>query len=282
MDTMRCYISNLHADEMFFQYQGDILNINEIGGAPAERVRMQLDSLPFHLQVMSDDKGYYYEMRYWENRFDTAQLKIFLECLETIVAAMLEETSVRKLKNHLPDPLFPVNYYAKAWDINREARCDLFFDVTPDTRVKVYVLDSEYRKKPYGGWGNLYIRDHETLGYVDKITNPFGKGVLYQTGRIARILPDGSINMLEQGGRTIMTETVMGRNFLNLQLLENALRTFPGIETAEAYIQYKAGEKLVLTAEISGETEPDMDVLREYLSEECTPALIPAEIRFVR
>lgn len=40
METMRCYMSNLHADEMFFQYQGDILNINTIGGYPAERQRI--------------------------------------------------------------------------------------------------------------------------------------------------------------------------------------------------------------------------------------------------
>ena len=57
MDTMRCYISNLHADEMFFQYQGDILNIDTVGVYPAERLRMQLDSLPFHLQVFTDAKG---------------------------------------------------------------------------------------------------------------------------------------------------------------------------------------------------------------------------------
>lgn len=44
MDTMRCYISNLHADEMFFQYQGDILNIDTIGGYPAERQHIQLDA----------------------------------------------------------------------------------------------------------------------------------------------------------------------------------------------------------------------------------------------
>ena len=78
MDTMRCYISNLHADEMFFQYQGDILNMDQIGGEPAERMPMQLDSLPFHLQVMSDDNGYFYELRYWKNRFDQSQLTFFM------------------------------------------------------------------------------------------------------------------------------------------------------------------------------------------------------------
>ena len=107
---MRCYISNLHADEMFFQYQGDILNIDTVGGYPAERLRMQLDSLPFHLQVFTDAKGYYYELRYWENRFDTRQLHDFLTVMESLMDAMQEETLVRRLSRRLPDRLFPLHY----------------------------------------------------------------------------------------------------------------------------------------------------------------------------
>ena len=42
---------------MFFQYQGDILNIDTIGGYPTERQHIQLDALPFHLQVFTDERG---------------------------------------------------------------------------------------------------------------------------------------------------------------------------------------------------------------------------------
>lgn len=98
MDTMRCYISNLHADEMFFQYQGDILNIDTIGGYPAERQHIQLDALPFHLQVFTDERGYYYELRYWENRFDAAQLRNFMIVMESLMDAMQEETLVAPRK----------------------------------------------------------------------------------------------------------------------------------------------------------------------------------------
>ena len=107
METMRCYMSNFHADEMFFQYQGDILNINTIGGYPAERQRIQLDSLPFHLQVFSDDKGYYYELRYWENRFDRQQLQVFMTAVECVAEAMMDEHFARRLKRYLPEELFP-------------------------------------------------------------------------------------------------------------------------------------------------------------------------------
>ncbi len=114
MDTMRCYISNLHADEMFFQYQGDILNINEIGGYPAERMKIQLDSLPFHLQVFWDDKGYFCELRYWENRFDRQQLFVFLTAMEAVLEAMQEEKLARRLVRHLPETLFPRHYFVEA------------------------------------------------------------------------------------------------------------------------------------------------------------------------
>lgn len=280
MDTMRCYISTLHADEMFFQYQGDILNIEEIGGAPAERQHVQLDSLPFHLQVMSDKKGYYYELRYWENRFDRSQLEIFMTCMEIIVEAMLDEPSVRRLKKHLPDTLFPLHYYVKAGDVNREAGCQLIGDVSEDTRVKAYVFDETCRKQPFGAWGSLYIMDHPTKGWKDRITNPYGPGMLYQTGRTARILPDGSINMLENGGRTVMSEGIMGRNFLDLYQLETILSAYEGIERAEAYIRYGEGNKYVLTADIYGNKEPDMEKLQAYLEEKCDKSLIPGDIRY--
>ena len=278
MDTMGCYISNLHADEMFFQYQGDILNIDEIGGAPAERLKIQLDSLPFHLQVMSDDKGYYYELRYWKNRFDRMQLKIFLVCLETIVEAMQDEPSVRRLRKHLPETVFPKHYRIAAGAVNREAGCELITDVSRDTRVKAYVFDEGCRKQPFGAWGNLYIMDYPTDGWVDKITNPYGPGELYQTGRVARILPDGGIDFLENGGRTIMQEGITGRNFLDLERLEKILRGYEGVQDAKAYVRYGEGNKLILQADVRGEGL-DGEKIRAYLEERCEKALVPGEIQ---
>lgn len=278
MDTMRCYISNLHADEMFFQYQGDILNISQIGGAPAQRMKIQLDSLPFHLQVMSDEKGYSYELRYWKNRFDRAQLKIFMICLEAVVAAMLEEPSVRRLKKHLPETVYPRHYRVTAGAVNREAGCELIPEVSRDTRVKAYVFDDGCRKQPFGAWGNLYIMDHPTSGWVDKITNPYGAGVLYQTGRVARILPDGGLDLLENGGRTVMQEGIAGRNFLDLARLEGILRDYEGISEANAYVRYAEGNKTILEAEVAGSGELDFEALKRYLEENCEKALVPEKI----
>ena len=278
METMRCYMSNLHADEMFFQYQGDILNINTIGGYPAERQRIQLDSLPFHLQVFSDDKGYYYELRYWENRFDRQQLQVFMTAVECVAEAMMDEHFARRLKRHLPEELFPKHYFVEAGIINWEAGSRLITDVSAETMVKAYVLDENCRKKPFGGWGTLYIMDHKPADCVDQITNPYGPGVLYQTSRTARILPDGSIHMLEQGGRIIMTESLTGRHFLDFYRLEDTACQYPGVERAEAYVAYGAGNTMVLTLDVYGKNQLDTENLQKYLTERCEKPLIPAVI----
>ena len=278
METMRCYMSNLHADEMFFQYQGDILNINTIGGYPAERQRIQLDSLPFHLQVFSDDKGYYYELRYWENRFDRQQLQVFMTAVECVAEAMMDEHFARRLKRYLPEELFPKHYFVEAGTINWEAGSRLITDVSAETMVKAYVLDENCRKKPFGGWGTLYIMDHKPADCVDQSTNPYGPGVLYQTSCTARILPDGSIHMLEQGGRIIMTESLTGRHFLDLYRLEDTACQYPGVERAEAYVAYGAGNTMVLTLDVYGKNQLDTENLQKYLTERCEKPLIPAVI----
>ena len=275
MDTMRCYISNLHADEMFFQYQGDILNIDTVGGYPAERLRMQLDSLPFHLQVFTDAKGYYYELRYWENRFDTRQLQDFLTVMESLMDAMQEETLVRRLSRRLPDHLFPLHYTITVEELNQAAKGQLVTGVDGKEPVKVYVFDENCRKKPFGAWGELYVMDYKPEQMLDEITNPYGPGKLYDSGRTARILPDGSLDFLEQGGRTIMQEGLTGRQFHDLYQIETVLKQVPGVEEAAAYVRYAEGNKLVLTAEVKGTMEQNADVLKAQVEAQCGKAHVP-------
>ena len=275
MDTMRCYISNLHADEMFFQYQGDILNIDTVGGYPAERLRMQLDSLPFHLQVFTDAKGYYYELRYWENRFDTRQLQDFLTVMESLMDAMQDETLVRRLSRRLPDRLFPLHYTITVGELNQAAKGQLVTGVDGQEPVKVYVFDENCRKKPFGAWGELYVMDCKPEQVLDEITNPYGPGKLYDSGRTARILPDGSLDFLEQGGRTIMQEGLTGRQFHDLYQIETVLKQVPGVEEAAAYVRYAEGNKLVLTAEVKGTMEQNADVLKAQVEAQCGKAHVP-------
>ena len=213
LKTMDKPVSNIRADEMFFQYQGEIMNINEIGDAPAEIIRLNLDATPFHLQVMADKNGYFYELRYWENRYERKQLEVFMNCYKAILQAMMIEKSVRRLKNYIEVEDKPLYFYTEAGKINAEAGYELIPDISPDTRVKVYVFDIRFQKKPFGGWGDLYIMDYPTKDYVDKVASPYEDGVLYQTGRTARITHDGRVDFLEDAGRTVMLETLRGRAY---------------------------------------------------------------------
>ena len=142
-------------------------------------------------------------------------------------------------------------------------------------QIKAYVLDESCRKQPFGAWGKLYIMDHPTLGWSDKITNSYGPGMLYQTGREARIMPDGRLEFLEQGGRTVMREGLTGRKFLDLYKLEQTLESADGVTKAEAYVRYGEGNKLVLQADVWGVSEADTERLRAYVREHCGEALVP-------
>ena len=278
LKTMDKPVSNIRADEMFFQYQGEIMNINEIGNVPAEIIRLNLDATPFHLQVMADDKGYFYELRYWENRYERKQLEIFMNCYKSILQAMMIEKSVRRLKYYIEVEDKPLYFYTEAGKINEEAGYDLIPDVSPDTRVKVYVFDVRFQKKPFGGWGDLYIMDYPTKDYVDKVASPYEDGVLYQTGRTARITHDGRVEFLEDAGRMVMLETLRGRVYVDLLQVERVLCECEGVTEAQAYTYYGGDNVLLVGADVAGKDEQDFDRIKAYAAERLQPSWVPAKL----
>lgn len=283
MNTMRCYTPTPRQGEMFFQFQGDILNIDKIGDAKAEKIKSQLDSLPFHMQVMSDEKGYYLELRYWKNRFDKEQLEIFLTCYQSIIEAMMEERSVRRLKKHLPEKVYPKHFYINAANVNKEAGYEMLSNINEEEKIKVYIFDESYNKKPYGAWGTLYIMDNKPDYYEDEIENPYGAGTLYCTKKIARILPDGSLDFLENGGRTVLTDGSNGRRYYDLANLEKVLCEYDGIKYAEGYLCYDAEvNEMILIADIKGNKEPNIEKLKLFIEERCPKRLVPTKINYIR
>ena len=273
MKTMKNSVSNARQGEMFFQYQGDILGLKEIGDAKATRYHLQLDSLPFHMQVFNDDKGYYQELRFWENRFDEEQLKIFLTCYEYILLAMLHETSVRRLKRHLPEEVFPKHFIIPTKQLNEEAGVRLV-----DARrreCKVYVLDESYQKKPYGAWGKLYIKDLVPTQYNKVVASRYSEGDLYETDIIARILPDGTLDMLENNGRTVITDGVHGLRKFYLKDVENAINSIDNVENADAYLYFDS-EINEMSLAVNVETDGvNADEIIAYMTENHDSNLVP-------
>ncbi len=284
MNTMQNSLPNARQGEMFFQYQGDILGTKEIGDAPASRYHIQLDSLPFHMQVFTDDKGYYQELRYWENRFDKKQLEIFLECYEYILLAMLEETSVRRLKRHLPESVYPKHFIVSTKQLNEEAGEKLV-----DARrreCKVYILDESYQKKPYGAWGKLYIKDIKPARYNNVVTSSYSEGELYETDIIARILPDGTVDMLENNGRTVITDGIHGIRKFSLKDIENAVASLDGVDSAAAYLYFdpEINEMSIAVDVKADETQKDelnAESIIKHMSDNYDETMVPKVVNIL-
>lgn len=283
MDTMQCHISVPRQSEMFFQYQGDIINIDSVGGLPAKRVHLQLDSLPFHMQVMSDEKGYYTELRFWKNRFERDMLDRFLTCYEYVLRAMLDEKSARMLKHHIPEEMFPVRYTVSAGELNAEAGYTMLKNVPADAQVKVYVLDEHYTKKPFGGWGRLFIQGYEPDKVVDIIDYPYKRHTqLFDTGIIARILPDGRIDFLENSGRMVLTDGSRGRRYYDLGTLERAVEKMPNVEKCHAYMVYdNESGNLKLAMDIETAKDSFINRVRSYTEENFGEQMIPAVVNII-
>jgi hypothetical protein len=277
--TMDHQLTNVKADEIFFQYQGDILGINEIGAAPAELQDMQLDAMPFHMQVMNSKKGYYYQLRFWENRYDREQLELFLRSYKAILNAMMNEPSVRRLKKYVSDADKPKHFYIEAGKVNDAAGFMLIPGLAADTKVKAYVFDDTYLKKPFGGWGDLYIQDYPTKDYVDTIANPSSEeGTLYKTGHVARITLDGNVEFLEKAGRTVMLETLMGRVYVDLKKVEDVLRECDGVTEAHAYTYYGGDNIMMVGADVKGVEPSEADRVMAFAAEKLPKAWAPTKI----
>lgn len=243
METMCCHVNNLHADEMFFQYQGDLFSDLDIGGKPAQNIPVQLDSLPFHLMIHETKTGFIYELRYWENRFEESQLRVFMDVLEAVVDGITSSVSLENVRNYIPKQYLV------------DARSVVFDGANHQATVK-----NRYDEiQPVGGWGRLYL-DGEN------------------TGKIARVLPDGTVDFLENSGKCVMQETVTGRYFVDLHKLEEAFNQYPCVNTAKAYIIYGENNKMVLTAELTAEDCIDMSELKQYAAEKFKVSAQPSKL----
>ena len=276
MDTMHCQISVPREGEMFFQYQGDIIEIDRIGGLPAKRLHPRLDSLPFHMQVMSDNNGFYTELRYWSRRFDRDLLEEFLDCYEAVILAMETETSARMLKTHIPEKYTPKHITMETAYINKEAGFSLVEGVDKDEHIRVYVLDDSYMKKPFGAWGELYL-SVKPVNCVDEIDNPYREGVLYDTGLVARIMPNCELDFLEKSGRAVLTDGHSGRRYYDLGGIEKALKKSEKTGAASSYMVYsEKTNEMELMADVTPGEESFVKGVRDYIKESCGENMIPS------
>ena len=222
METMCCQVHALRADEMFIQYQGDLFKDIKLGGKIAEHVPIQLDSLPFHLMVYEMSHGYTYELRYWPNRYQENQLRVFMDVMEAVVNGIIRLDKVSELRSCISK-----NYFVE----------DKKVVIADKKNAMVTIKNRHNEVQPIEGWGTLFIN-----------------GV--NTGRIARLTIDGVLDYLEDSGRTIAREAVTGRYYVDLNKVEQDVKELiPEDGKVTAYIQYGDKNLFVLVAHIETKEE---------------------------
>ena len=238
LDILSYNLDNYRADEMLFQYQGTTLQVDELGGMPVETIPLPLNALPFHLNVHQKGQQFIYDFRYWKNRFDEAQLILFLKVYEQTVLAIVDGKQIARPETYLPASVYPG-------------------EVVLPSGEQVVVRSRYGDLQPYGAWGMLYLNGQST-------------------GRTARILLDDTVDYLEESGRCVLMEGFAGRSFPDLQKLENALNAYPGIRNAKCGLQMTDTLFWAVAAEFDSVQPVDRKELRKYLVKQCEPYLLPA------
>ena len=156
--------------------------------------------------------------------------------------------------------------------------------------TKVYVLDEELRRVPVGAVGELYIAGYQVAkGYLNReeenkqafSDNPFdetpGYSVLYRTGDMVRLLPDGSIGIV---GRRDGQVKIRG-NRVELSEVESAIRGMDAIEDVTVQIVKNNGNnELVAYVVSSGDlTDDDLSLrVQDYVSERKPDYMVPSYV----
>ncbi len=109
----------------------------------------------------------------------------------------------------LIDGFGPTETFAFITSINNADKIDSSSIGRLNYNTKCYIMDDEFRRVPYGAVGELYLAGYQiSEGYLNRedetlnsfISNPFDNGedyaVLYRTGDMVRLLPDGSIGLV--------------------------------------------------------------------------------------
>ncbi|MDE5864880.1 MAG: hypothetical protein K2H34_11105 [Lachnospiraceae bacterium] len=149
-------------------------------------------------------------------------------------------------------------------------------------QCKVYILDEGYHKKPYGAWGRLYIMDYKPDSYTKELENPYGDGVLYETELIARILPDKTLDFLENNGRTVVTDGIHGLRQFYLKRVEEALLTCEGVTMAKAYLYYDTEiNEMSLAADVGLEQNKTTEEVMEVMNTQYEGTMLPKVLHVI-
>ncbi len=161
----------------------------------------------------------------------------------------------------------------------------------PIDNTSIYILDSRMQPVPVGVAGLLYIGGHGlSEGYIKRpkltaekfVQNPFGddpENRIYNTGDLARYLPDGRIECL---GRVDSQVKIRGFR-IELGEIESALTDHPGILKAAVIVWEAPSEDKQLAAYIVADKNREItrSELRAHLKDKLPDYMFPGVYVFM-
>ncbi len=153
--------------------------------------------------------------------------------------------------------------------------------------TKAYVLDNESRRVPIGAVGELYLAGYQIAeGYLNRpeetdkafLDNPFDEdeySVLYRTGDIVRILPDGSLGLV---GRRDNQVKIRG-NRVELGEVESTIRSMDDIEDVTIQTMKNNGNNELVAYVVSSSNLTNYELsdrVQDYVSERKPDYMVPS------
>ena len=145
-----------------------------------------------------------------------------------------------------------------------------------------YIVSKNGKIQPKGVPGELWVGgDGVSKGYLNRkdltaekfIPNPFGKGKIYKTGDLVKLLDDGNIEFI---GR--IDNQVKIRGFrVELSEIDNVIHQYPGILKIYTLIKEINGNKILITYFTADRTLNIQDILL-YLQERLPLYMIPQHL----
>jgi len=151
------------------------------------------------------------------------------------------------------------------------------------SNTQLYLLDPQLNPVPIGIAGEIFIGgnslargylNHPVLTREKFINNPFGKGLLYKTGDLARHLPDGNLAFI---GR--MDDQVKIRGIrIELGEIKSLLNQYPQIEQTEIIATGNREKgQIVIAYYLSKEHKHiSPQILRDFLKQKLPEYMIPS------
>ncbi|MBQ2613108.1 MAG: amino acid adenylation domain-containing protein, partial [Methanobrevibacter sp.] len=154
--------------------------------------------------------------------------------------------------------------------------------------LKAYILDNNLNRVPFGAVGELYLAGYQIAeGYLNReeetrnafLTNPFTNdenyGVMYRTGDMARLLPDGSIAII---GRRDGQVKIRG-NRVELSEIEMTIREINYVEDVTVQtVKHGSNNEIVAYVVVNKELDDDgiKDSICSYVAEQKADYMIPS------